>query len=506
MEGLEHRQGASIEPLPGPVRHLVERPWLAVLAFCLLQSLAWTLLPFLTSSAPPLDTVENFIWGKEWLLGTHKHPPLPSWLAEAGIALTGETILSGYIISQICVALTYIFAFATALRLTSPRNALVATLLLAGVYYFTWPSTELNHNVVQMPVWAAAIYCFTRAREAPGTAAPWLALGVTAGIGIYAKYSVVVLYALFLAWIAIEKPLRRSLATPWPWLGGVVSVLVAAPHLAWLATSEVSPIAYAQGRAGDEASLLGTLKWIAAQGLDHLPMAVILLAAGPKLLSCLPRRDKATGDLAYVAFFAIGPAVLTVLISLGSDMGLRDMWGAPMFSLSGLLVVLLLSREWSPRAAARTAVAAALTVTVLAVAYAVSIPVSTRVGKAVRPAWPMHEIAARAGEAWAAESDTPLRIVSGAYGIAGLVAAGAPERLEVLFLGRPELSPWLSPQEVARDGVLYLWQTRHGPEAGVPESARLDFTGTFTVGENWARPLEISYGGRLPEPPGEPRS
>ena len=45
-----------------------------------LQVLCWTLAPLLTNNAPPLDVVENTVWGTERVIATYKNPALSSLL------------------------------------------------------------------------------------------------------------------------------------------------------------------------------------------------------------------------------------------------------------------------------------------------------------------------------------------------------------------------------------------------------------------------------------------
>ena len=38
------------------------------------QVLVWTLAPTLTHSSPPLDVVESYMWGREWVIATYIRP------------------------------------------------------------------------------------------------------------------------------------------------------------------------------------------------------------------------------------------------------------------------------------------------------------------------------------------------------------------------------------------------------------------------------------------------
>ena len=74
------------------------------------QIVAWTLAPALTHSAPPLDVVEGYMWGREWVIATYKHPALPSWALEASRLATGAVGWPAYFVSQLFIAATFVFA------------------------------------------------------------------------------------------------------------------------------------------------------------------------------------------------------------------------------------------------------------------------------------------------------------------------------------------------------------------------------------------------------------
>ncbi|MDW6025265.1 glycosyltransferase family 39 protein [Mesorhizobium sp. BAC0120] len=457
------------------------------------------LLPFPVSSAPPIDVVEGLIWGQEWLLGTHKLPTMPAWLIEISFRLTGSPILGPYLLSQLCVALSYIFVFMAGCRLTTTANALAGTLLTAGIVYFNWTTPEFNHNVIQMPIWAATFLLFTVIREDAGRPGPWLALGVLAGLGIYAKYSVVVLYVALGFWTLIDGRMRRAFLTPWPWLAVALSLLVAAPHVYWLVEHDFAPIGYVESRAAGGGSLLPPIKWILVQIACQLPIGLLLAITGMRRIMSLPRRTEDGGNLAYVAFIALAPALATALLAAISGSKPQNMWGMPMFAPSGLLVVLLLRREWSYPLVQRLWVATIGLVAVVGVAFTINIVVSRGISQPIRNAWPMAEIADKAREAWAASTPAKLQVVSGERWLAGLVSAGLPERPHVIHDGVLANSPWLDEDRLRKDGVLYVWRGKDQPPGLIPEGTPIAATGSFEIAGVSERDRVVSYAVRLPE-------
>jgi hypothetical protein len=140
-----------------------------------LNAMLWTILPWAVATSPALDVVEGIIWGQEWQWGYYKHPPLPStflyliWLVLPGWA--------PFIASQICIAATLYFVYRLGQSTIGEERAVVGCLLLFGLYHFTFPTPQFNHNVAQMPLWAAAYYFGWRSCEG-GRLRDWALTGL----------------------------------------------------------------------------------------------------------------------------------------------------------------------------------------------------------------------------------------------------------------------------------------------------------------------------------------
>ncbi|WP_104168354.1 glycosyltransferase family 39 protein [Arthrobacter sp. SX1312] len=89
---------------------------------------------------------------------------------------------------------------------------------------------------VDLVFWPAVVLCVVRAvlRDTP---AWWLAAGIVAGLATYNKLLIAGLLMSLLAGLLVAGP-RRLLATPWPWLGGALTLAVAAPNLVYQATHD----------------------------------------------------------------------------------------------------------------------------------------------------------------------------------------------------------------------------------------------------------------------------
>lgn len=438
---------------------------------------AWTILPALLTPGMPLDVAEGISWGKEWQWGYYKHPPLPSWLvylSDSALGITGP-----YLLGQLSIALTLWLVYRLGQHFFDKPRALVAALLLLGIYYYGWPAPEFNHNVAQLPVWAGIALFFWRAVNQDRWQ-DWCGLGLWCGIGLLVKYSVLVLMlCLFLFFIL--SSCRTLARRPGPWISALLALLVASPHLAWLARHAWLPIVYASQRAQVDMSsqVPASLMFASAQVLAHLPVCVILLAAGLALswrqgagLSGPAARPfsrplPARTGAAFLWVIALAPAGCTFLLGLNGILGLHDMWGSPMWNFSGLLVVSGLRPSLLAARQDRLRVSLVTWLLVLTVGMALYLGVSGQWRQ--RPSrldWPARALAEKADMAWSSLSSCPLDVIAGDYWLAGLVASSLAQHPSVLIQGDPRFSPWISTERLQQKGA--LWMEKAGDAAPVP--------------------------------------
>ena len=476
-------------------------PAYAVLAFAGLQCLVWTLAPALTHSAPPLDVVESYLWGREWVVGTNKHPNLPGWILEISRELTGAVGWPAYLVSQLFVAATYLIVFMLGRDMMDSRRALAGTLLLAGVFYFTWPSIEFNHNVAQMPFWAGIAWVLWRLRTRTGFGW-WALLGFVAADSLYAKLSSGLLLLIGGVWIFADPVLRRQLAKPAPWLGLLVFFVFIGPLLSWLIHTHFSPLLYAAERSSGTGE--GPLQFVGAQLLACLGLAGLAAAAG--LIGPQTQRQVAGAQppprvaIAFLASMTVAPVAASALLATIAGTGLKSMWGSPMFGLAGLLMVALTSRRFGEAPLQRLAGLAVILLVALPVGYGVDTLLESRfVGKPKRQNWPQVAIATRFDALWHGKTSQPLRIVAGDRWVAGNAALKAGDMPSILTDGDLALAPWITPDRLRRQGVLVVWELR---QASDPPPANLaPLLGTQATGIErftWqlfpgAQPLLIGY-------------
>lgn len=479
------RREPTLAPAPVPPR--ADR---TVPVFWLLAALhvaTWTLLPALTQPNAPLDVVEMLYFGHEWQMGYFKHPPLVSWLAEAAYQLAGRHVWGVYLLAQLCVAASFWAAWRLARELLPPREALLAALLPAACWFYSFSSTEYNHNVGLYPFWTLAILFAWRAAT-DGRSRWWIATGVVLGLGLLAKYTMAVLAFTMLVFLIAHPALRPWWRRPGPYLTLAAAWLVVQPHFLWALAHGFPAVDFALARtqtAGLFAKhLLGPLSFLAGQALALTPMALVLaVALRARARARRPRPAERLGR-DFVLAMVLGPPAVCLAISALGGLTLRTFHGSQLWTCAGLAALGAL-RPAAGRLNLRAASIALATVAFLFVlgfaARNAAAPHSRREGSRIH--FPGRALAAQVEQAWHQRFGQPLRIVGGEWWLAANVALYGSDRPQVYGGSDPDMpnvdprfSPWLADAAVRRAGAIFLWDADRF-EGRLPSLLRNRFSG-----------------------------
>ena len=202
------------------------------------------------------DEAYYFDWARSLAWGYFDHPPAVALLGigtlpEPGSALAARLggVLAGALTLLVLARLFWNSG------LTDGKDLALAVLLaattlpgLAGGFILT-PDTPLAL------AWVLALHESERALV--GDRRRWLTAGVATGLGLLSKYSMVVIGPVLL-W-AIVRADPRALRTPWPYLGGLLALLVFAPNLVWNVDNDWLTLRFqfGHGFATDTGALIG---------------------------------------------------------------------------------------------------------------------------------------------------------------------------------------------------------------------------------------------------------
>lgn len=428
----------------------------------LLHLLIWTALPWLVSRNLPLDVVEALAWGREWQLGYYKHPPLSGWLAE--IARLGPFDWPHFLLAQLMVTAGMGATWLLGRDLLGPRLATIGLLATEAIHYFNFSSTEFNANVVMFPFWAWASLAFWRAMQT-GRTRWWLLLGLCCGLGTLGKYVFLLLPASCFLYTLAHPGARQVWGTRGPWLALGVFATTLAPHVHWAVAHDWATLHYALGRGhSDELARQGSwgmefVNFTLAQGLTLLPMWGLLRLLGPAAAA-----DRPTAERGLIFTLGLAPLLLLMLAATLAQAKMLHMWASPFFLCAAPLW--LAWRTPEVRRPDRFLAGLAAWVLLLAAVMATNaLWGPQRKHRLDRTSYPGTEVALRLTQAWREATGRPLAIVAGEEFVAGTVAHYSPDRPTVFYDADFSESLWLKPEQVAREGAVFVWPLGRGEVA-----------------------------------------
>lgn len=442
----------------------------------------------LTAILPPLcfptfrgDVLEQIVIGREWVLGSSKHPAMTTWIMQIFWAGLGGSRFAPSIAASCCALATLWSVWRLGREYVPEREALIGSLCLTAYWYVSLGgSTMYNNNVTMIAFWHLALLAFHFALKTD-RGLHWILTGGLLGISLLCKYSAVCLAAGMGVFMLVHADTRRRLRTAGPWLAALTLTLVVLPHVLFMVREYGGSHAYLASKRLQ----VGFLPFCLILGRDWLLQLGII---APLLLILVPlvgwrpqpaRRDPGCEALAgfIPAMFAL-PLVIQTLVQLATRVPyIQRSYGAHLWILLGLWAVSTFKVTTDRR---RWRAATALTATI-AVGLLASLPVTTAAAHRfqARPNsrfYPGAALAARIDAIWEREGVGPCRYLAGrdidqhACWAVGTFSRHQPHVID------PELGRWARDDDMNDHGGVVLWAQ---PADAAPDDIPADVRSRF---------------------------
>jgi 4-amino-4-deoxy-L-arabinose transferase-like glycosyltransferase len=220
----------------------------------------------------------NFARHLDW--SYYDHPPMIGWAIAAGRLLCGDTPLGIRLVPLLfSVGTTALLARLTR-RFHGDAAAVWAVVLftLAPV-----PTVVAEAGFPDSPLLFFWMLTMTWTWEAVDGNKPglWLAAGAALGAAMLSKYTAVLLVPSVFFYLALSKRDRRWLATPWPYVAGLVALAVFTPVIYWNWKHEWASFLFQSKGRMQESRGFSLHRYLLAQALAPfsltLPLAVVAL-------------------------------------------------------------------------------------------------------------------------------------------------------------------------------------------------------------------------------------
>jgi len=299
----------------------------------------WTVIPAFTNNNLPLDTIEALAWGSNLDWGFNKHPPMSAFLVEIFYQMFGAQDWVYYLLSQICVIVSFFVVFKLAEDFFENKIfCLLSVLLLEGIYFYNFTTPEFNVNVCLMPFWTLTVLFLWRG-VTENKFSDWFWFGFFSALGFLSKYLFIYLglaIDIYLIYLIYTKRIDfKCLFSLVPFLFIIFN------HLVWLSENDYITITYGLHRTGaEDPNILNHIKhpliFLGKQIGILIPLFLMLLFLKPKFKIKSIWKDD---GLLFLLAINILPIALMFLTSAVMGVKIRTMWITPFYLFFGVLII-----------------------------------------------------------------------------------------------------------------------------------------------------------------------
>jgi hypothetical protein len=345
-----------------------ERPKFAVWEVgAVVAVLAAVLLIMVNRYGPHRDELYFVAAGQHLAWGYPDQPLFTPLLARLATELAPYNLLALRLPSLVAMALLVICAAAFARLLDGGRAAqvLTASTVAASVITVTL-GHRLSTATFDTLIWTAVLLVVGHALR-DDRPRLWLIAGFLAGLGLNNKTAVVVLLFAILLGVLLVPGCRAQLRTPYPWLGGVIAILLWLPNLAWQVMHDWPVLALGADISEEFGGVAGRLGLLGLALAMFSPLIAIVWVYGLVQLFREP-------DWARLRPIAVAFLVATVVFLIAGGKG---------YYLAGAIVPLVaagctaLAARWSGRRLVAAGVVLAVSAAVAWPAFVPVLPVRT---------------------------------------------------------------------------------------------------------------------------------
>jgi 4-amino-4-deoxy-L-arabinose transferase-like glycosyltransferase len=195
------------------------------------------------------DEAYYWTWSKHLAPGYFDHPPMVAVVIRLGTLIAGDTEFGVRLVSiLLAIPMSWAVWRAAELLFGGPRIAASAVILLNATMMVSAGTTIVTPDAPLLVASSFVLYALAQV-AATGRGVWWLGVGVAVGLALLSKYTALFFGPAILVWLLWVPSMRRWLASPWPYLGGVVAFALFAPVIVWNAQHDWISFVKQLGRA-----------------------------------------------------------------------------------------------------------------------------------------------------------------------------------------------------------------------------------------------------------------
>ncbi len=239
-----------------------------------------------------VDEAQYWDWSRSLQWGYYSKPPAVAALIAASTTAFGDGVLGVRVLAMACWLLASLVLWRLGVAMGSDVAGRWAALCLAATPASGLLGMVATTDAPLVLFWSLAMYAAWHALHAERSGPWWLAVGVTLGLGLLAKYTMAAMWVT-LAWLVWRD--RRRTALLGLVIGSAVAIVVLLPNLGWNSTHGWPTLRHTADITVGAEVPSGTVHVLSSVG-EYL--AGQLLLAGPALIGLIAILNRRRASLA----------------------------------------------------------------------------------------------------------------------------------------------------------------------------------------------------------------
>jgi membrane-associated phospholipid phosphatase len=309
------------------------------------------------------DEAHYWEWSRRLDIGYYSKGPLIAYLIALGTSVFGNNAFGVRALAVVLSVLSSIFMFRLGRDLYDEKVGALSAIVLQIVPIFNAQAVLMTTDAPFVFFWILSLYLIHKALTS-GHPAYWLLLGLSAGAGLLAKYTMAFFFLSALLYILVSKERRGWLARPWPYAGAALAVAVFSPVIIWNLAHGMVALKHTAGHLNVSGGLSISPRWLLNFLGSQLGVVTPLLLV--MVVIALVKLRK-TSQGAFLFWFSAPVLAFFTLKSLQGKVQANWPAAGYLAGLTAFCAYYLRDSSSAPRAR-RATVAAALAISVLVTA------------------------------------------------------------------------------------------------------------------------------------------
>ncbi len=196
------------------------------------------------------DEAHYWEWSRRPDLSYYSKGPLIAYLIGITSSIGGNTELGVRFLAPFFLFFSSIIIYRLARSLYGDsRVAVLSGILLQLVPLFSAYGVIMTIDSPFLFFWSLSLYFFNRAINSEGIGW-WMALGLSTGLGMLAKYSMAFFFISGLIYLIIDKDKRGLLKKSFPYLSVIIAAIVFSPVVVWNIENNFVTMRHTAGHIG----------------------------------------------------------------------------------------------------------------------------------------------------------------------------------------------------------------------------------------------------------------